>query len=112
MVTKKAEELVSETLEILDGGIEETKPKDGAQIIKSWLAQVKSEESLSDIADNLQELHDQLGGKEVDAKKISALLKELGTDTAKAAKSVEDDEQKDALKNLAESLTEFSKELK
>ena len=112
MATRKAEELVSETLEILDGGIEEAKPKDGAQIIKNWISQVKSEESLSDIADNLQELHDCLGEKEVDGKKISALLKKLGTETAKAAKTAEDDEQKNSLKDLAESLTEFSKEIK
>lgn len=112
MATKKAEELVSETLEILDAGIDDAQPKDGAQIIKSWIMQVKKEESLSDIADNLQELHDQLGEKEIDAKKVSALLKKLGTETAKAAKTVEDNEQKDSLKDLAESLTEFSKELK
>jgi hypothetical protein len=112
MATKTATDLVSETLEILDTGIDDAQPKDGAHIIKSWITQVKKQESLSDIADNLQELHDCLGEKEVDGKKISALLKKLGTETAKAAKTVEDDEQKDSLKDLAESLTEFSKELK
>ena len=66
---------------------------------------------MSDVADQLQDLHDELTGKEPDGKKISTLLKKLGDQTAKAAKDVEGDQQ-DSLKNLADSLKEFSKELK
>jgi hypothetical protein len=112
MATKTAAEFIKETLAALDGGIDSAKPKDGAQLIKGWITQVKKEESLSDVADNLQELHDCLGEKELDAKKISALLKKLGDETAKAAKTADSDDDQNSLKDLADALKEFSKELK
>ena len=111
MATKKAESLITSTIEALDNGAESAKPKDGASLIKDWIAVVKKDESASGIADELQELHDQLGEKEPDAKKIAQLVKKLGDETAKAAKKA-DEEYQDSLKDLAESLKEFAKELK
>lgn len=111
MAQAKADKLIDSTIEALDGGADSVKPKDGASLIKDWISALKNEESLSTVADELQDLHDELTGKEPDPKKISTLLKKLGDQTAKAAKDVDGDQQ-DSLKNLAESLKEFSKELK
>lgn len=111
MATKNAETLITSTIEALDNGAEGVKPKDGATLIKEWIAIVKKDESASGIADELQELHDQLGEKDPDAKKIAQLVKKLGDETAKAAKKA-DDEFQNSLKDLAESLKEFAKELK
>ena len=53
-----------------------------------------------------------MGEKTPDAKKIAQLVKKLGDETAKAAKKADDDDIQDSLKDLAESLKEFAKELK
>ena len=111
MAQAKADKLIDSTIEALDGGAGLVKPNDGASLIKDWITALKKEESLSGVADELQELHDELTGRDPDGKRISTLLKKLGDQTAKAAKDVEGDQQ-DSLKNLAESLKEFSKELK
>ncbi len=111
MATRKAETLITSTIETLDNGIDQTKPKDGASLIKDWITVVKKDESASSIADQLQELHDQLGVKEPDKKKIAQLVKKLGDETTKAAKNA-DDHYQDSLKDLGESLKEFAKELK
>ncbi len=111
MAQAKADKLIESTIEALGGDAESVKPKDGASLVKDWIAALKKEESLSDIADQLQELHDELTGKELDAKKVSSLLKKLGDQTAKAAKDADEDHQ-DSLKDLADSLKEFSKALK
>lgn len=110
MAQAKADKLIDSTIEALDGGASSVKPKDGASLIKDWITALKKEESLSTVANELQDLHDELTGKEPDGKKISTLLKKLGDQTAKAAKDADDDQQ-DSLKSLAESLKEFSKEL-
>ena len=112
MATKKAESLITSTIETLDNGVDSVKPKDGATLIKDWIAVVKKDETASGIADELQELHDQLGEKAPDAKKIAQLVKKLGDETAKAAKKADDDDLQDSLKDLADSLKEFAKELK
>ncbi len=111
MATKKAETLITSTIEALDNGATSVKPKDGATLIKDWIAVVKQDETANAIADDLQELHDQLGEKAPDSKKIAQLVKKLGDETAKAAKKA-DDTYQDSLKDLAESLKEFAKELK
>ena len=111
MAQTKADKLIDSTIEALDGGESSVTPEDGASLIKDWITALEKEESLSTVADELQELHDQLTGKEPDGKKIGMLLKKLGDQTAKAAKDVDGDQQ-ESLKSLAESLKEFSKELK
>ena len=112
MATKKAETLITSTIEALEGGADSVKPKDGASLIKDWITTLKKDDDTSEVADQLQELHDQLGEKEPDGKKIQSVLKKLADGTAKAAKSAEDDNLKDSLKDLADSLKEFSKDLK
>ena len=112
MATKKAESLITSTIEALDNGVDTVKPKDGATLIKDWIAVVKKDEDAGSIADDLQELHDQLGEKSPDVKKIAQLVKKLGDETAKAAKKADDDDIQDSLKDLAESLKDFAKELK
>lgn len=110
MATKKAEALITSTIEALDGGAENVKPKDGTSLIKDWITTLKQDDKTSDFADQLQELLDQLGEKDPDGKKIHAVLKKLADGTAKAAKDA-DGELKDSLKDLADSLKEFSKDL-
>lgn len=112
MATQKAEKLISSTIEALEGGAGSVKPKDGASLIKDWIATLKKDEETSDFADQLQELHDELGEKEPDGKKIHASLKKLADGTAKAAKDADDDDLKNSLKDLADSLKEFGKDLK
>ena len=112
MATKKAETLITTTIETLDNGAEGVKPKDGASLIKDWIALVKKDENASGIADELQELHDELGEKEPDTKKLAQLIKKLGDETTKAAKKADDDELQSSLKDLSDSLKDFAKELK
>lgn len=112
MATKKAETLITSTIEALDGGAENVKPKDGASLIKDWITTLRKDDNTTDFADQLQELHDQLGEKEPDGKKIQSALKKLADGTAKAAKDADDDDLKNSLKDLADSLKEFSKDLK
>ncbi|WP_375443405.1 hypothetical protein [uncultured Fibrella sp.] len=111
MATKKAETLLTSTIETLDNGVDSTKPKDGVSLLKEWIAFVKKDESASGIADELQTLHDQLSEKEIDKKKIAQLMKKLGDETAKVAKKADDGYQL-SLKDLGESLKDFAKELK
>ena len=111
MATSKAGSLITSTIETLDNGVDSAKPRDGASLIEDWLAIVKKDESTSGIADDLQQLHDQLGGKEFDNKEIAQLIKKLGDETAKAAKQANSSYQL-PLKDLGESLKDFAKELK
>lgn len=111
MATKKAETLITSTIETLDNGIDSAKPKDGTSLIAEWLSIVKEDESVGGIASDLQELHDQLGATSPDKKKVAQLVKKLGDETAKVAKKADDKYQGD-LKDLGESLKEFAKELK
>lgn len=111
MATRKAETLFVSTIDALSGSADNAKPKDGATLLTDWIALVKKEELTGGIADDLQELHEELGKKEPDAKKIARLMKKLGDETTKAAKNA-DKESQDSLKDLAESLKTFAKELK
>jgi len=111
MATKKANTLITSTIETLDNGIDSVQPKDGASLIQEWIALVKKEETASGVADELQELHDQLGEPEPDKKKIAQLVKKLGDETAKVARKA-DQAYQDSLKDLGESLKDFAKELK
>jgi hypothetical protein len=111
MATSKANSLITTTIETLDNGVDSANPRDGASLINEWLAVVKKEESTSGIADELQQLHDQLNDKVFDKKKIVQLIKKLGEETAKAAKKASDAYQL-PLKDLGESLKDFAKELK
>ena len=111
MATKKAESLITSTIEALEGGADSVKPKDGASLIKDWITALKKDEETSDVADQLQDLHDQLGEKEPDGKKIHTILKHLADGTAKAAKSADGD-LKESLTNLADTLKEFGKDIK
>ena len=111
MATKKAETLLASTTEALSGGVDSAKPKSGATLIHDWIAVVKKEDSLGTVADELQQLHDELGKKEPDAKKVAQLMTKLGHETTKAAKSA-GDEYKASLKDLADSLGTFANELK
>lgn len=111
MATKKANTLITSTIETLDNGIESVKPKDGASLIREWLTIVKKDESASSMAAELEELHDQLGEKEPDKKKIAQLVKKLGDETTRAARKA-DTEYQLSLKDLGESLKDFAKELK
>ncbi|MEZ0540715.1 hypothetical protein [Fibrella arboris] len=111
MAAKQAETLITSTIETLDNGVDRVEPKDGASLIKDWITVVKQDESTSDLANDLQVLHDQLSDKEPDRKKIAQLVKKLGNETAQAAKKAERDLQ-DYLKDLGESLKDFANELK
>lgn len=110
MATKKAEALITSTIEALDGGAQNVKPKDGVSLIEDWITALKKEDKTSDVADQLQALHDQLAEKTPDGKKIHTVLKKLADGTAKAAKDANGD-LKDSLKDLADSLKEFTKDL-
>ena len=112
MTTKKAETLITSTIETLDNGAEGVKPKDGASLIKDWIAIVKTDETASGIADDVQELHDELGEKDPDIKKLAQLIKKLGEETTRAAKKADDEELQSSLKDLSDSLKDFAKELK
>ena len=111
MATKKAETLITSTIETLDNGVDSTKPKDGVSLIEEWIAIVKNDQSANGIADELQGLQDQLGEKEFDRKKIAQLVKKLGDETIKVARKA-DDTYQNSLKDLGESLKDFAKELK
>jgi hypothetical protein len=111
MATKKLDSLFESTVETLDGGLEAIKPKDGATLIKDWITALKKEEGTETVAGHLQELHDALGEKEPDAKAIHTAIKKLADETAKVAKTA-DEEHQDAIKDLADSLKEFNKEVK
>ena len=111
MATQKAGTLITTTIETLDNGIENAKLKDGASLITEWLFLVKKGEATRSIADDLQELHNQLGEKEPDKKRLAQLVKKLGDETAKAARQA-DDTLQGSLKDLGESLKDFAKELK
>lgn len=111
MATKKANTLITSTIETLDNGLGSVSPTDGASLIQEWIALVKKEETASGVADELQNLYDQLGGQEPDKKKIAQLVKKLGDETAKAAKKA-DEPYQHSLKDLGESLKDFAKELK
>jgi Glu-tRNA(Gln) amidotransferase subunit E-like FAD-binding protein len=111
MATSKAGSLITSTIETLDNGVDSAKPRDGASLIEEWLAIVKKDESTSGIANDLEQLYDQLSEKEFDKKKIAQLIKKLGDETAKAAKQVNGSYQL-PLKDLGESLKDFAKELK
>lgn len=111
MATSKARSLITSTIETLDNGVDSAKPRDGASLINEWLAVVRKDESTNGIADELQQLLDQLGEKEFDKKKIAQLVRKLGEETAKAARKANDAYQV-PLKDLGESLKDFAKELK
>ncbi|MBO0950268.1 hypothetical protein [Fibrella forsythiae] len=111
MAPKKANTLITSTIETLDNGLDSVNPTDGASLIEEWIALVKKEETASGVADELQELHNQLGGQSPDKKKIAQLVKKLGDETTKAAKKA-DQAYQDSLKDLGESLKDFAKELK
>jgi histone H3/H4 len=111
MATKKANTLFETTIETLDNGADAAKPKDGLGLIKDWLTIVNKEEAATHIADELQQLHDLLGEKEPELKKIATLVKKLGDETAKVAKKA-DEAYQNSLKDLSEALKDFAKELK
>lgn len=111
MAQKKADELIESTIETLEAGSDSVTPKDGASLIKDWLTTLKKDEAFSDVADNLEQLQEQLKEKEPDVKAVQSLLKKLSDQTAKAAKDADDDQQ-DSLKDLADTLKEFGKDLK
>ncbi len=69
------------------------------------------EEVVHDMADKLQELYDELTEQSSDRKKISNLLEKLSVQTSRTARRVNSNYQ-DSLEDLADSLKEFSKELK
>ena len=111
MATKKADSQITSTIEALSKGADSVKPKDGATLIKDWITLVNKDDDAKVVADDLQELHDQLGEKQPDGKKIAQLVKKLGDETAKVAKKA-DEAHQDSLKELADSLHSFAKELK
>ncbi|MFD2571073.1 hypothetical protein ACFSUS_10540 [Spirosoma soli] len=107
----KADQLIESTIDTLDSGSDSVEPKDGASLISDWIKALRKEELLHSLADQLQTLYDELNTREPDGKMISALLEKLSVQTAKAARRVNRDYQ-DSLEDLADSLKEFSKELR
>jgi uncharacterized coiled-coil DUF342 family protein len=111
MANKKLDSLFDSTAQTLDGGLDSIQPKAGATLINDWIMALKKEDGTESIAGHLQELHDELSAKEADGKKIHAAIKKLADETAKLAKTV-DEEHRDELKELADTLKEFNKDVK
>lgn len=107
----KADQLIESTIDTLDGGSDSIEPKDGASLINDWIKALRKEEIVHDMADKLQELHDELTEQSSDRKKISHLLEKLSVQTSRTARRVNSN-YRNSLEDLADSLKEFSKELK
>ena len=107
----KADRLLESTIGTLDGGSDSVKPRDGASLIDAWITALQQEHVMSEMAKQLQELREELSCPTPDSRKISSLLKKLSDHTARAARRAKNTHQ-ELLVDLADSLLEFSKELK
>ena len=53
MVLKKAEALITLTIEVLDEGIENVKPQDGVSLVEDWITRPKKDDKTNNVADQL-----------------------------------------------------------
>jgi hypothetical protein len=104
-------QLLSETIETFNGGVQAISPTDGISLIDNWISALHSgDASTNPIASILSELKMELQRKSPDSETIRGILEQLSTQARHTGETAEGADQS-SLNQLSEALQSFGQQL-